>query len=136
MYFVDNEEAELEYLHKELTESVIKVFYKVYRKMGYGFVESVYQNAMFFALQDAGFSVEVQKDIEVFYEKHKVGYFRADIVVNDLLILELKAVSDLNEAHIRQLSNYLKATNMEVGLLLNFGESPQVRRWIYTNDRK
>jgi len=136
MYFVDNEEAEFEYLHKELTESVIKVFYKVYRKMGYGFVESVYQNAMFFALQDAGFSVEVQKDIEVFYEKHKVGYFRADIVVNDLLILELKAVSDLNEAHIRQLSNYLKATNMEVGLLLNFGESPQVRRWIYTNDRK
>ena len=136
MYFVDNEEAEFEYLHKELTESVIKVFYKVYRKMGYGFVESVYQNAMFFALQDAGFSVEVQKDIEVFYEKHKVGYFRADIVVNDLLILELKTVSDLNEAHIRQLSNYLKATNMEVGLLLNFGESPQVRRWIYTNDRK
>ena len=136
MYFVDNEEAELEYLHKELTESVIKVFYKVYRKMGYGFVESVYQNAMFFALQDAGFPVEAQKDIEVFYEKHKVGYFRADIVVNDLLILELKAVSDLNEAHIRQLSNYLKATNMEVGLLLNFGESPQVRRWIYTNDRK
>ena len=136
MYFVDNEEAEFEYLHKELTESVIKVFYKVYRKMGYGFIESVYQNAMFFALQDAGFSVEVQKDIEVFYEKHKVGYFRADIVVNDLLILELKAVSDLNEAHIRQLSNYLKATNMEVGLLLNFGESPQVRRWIYTNDRK
>ena len=136
MYFVDNEEAEFEYLHKELTESVIKVFYKVYRKMGYGFVESVYQNAMFFALEDAGFSVEVQKDIEVFYEKHKVGYFRADIVVNDLLILELKAVSDLNEAHIRQLSNYLKATNMEVGLLLNFGESPQVRRWIYTNDRK
>lgn len=136
MYFVDNEEAEFEYLHKELTESVIKVFYKVYRKMGYGFVESVYQNAMFFALQDAGFSVEAQKDIEVFYEKHKVGYFRADIVVNDLLILELKTVSDLNEAHIRQLSNYLKATNMEVGLLLNFGESPQVRRWIYTNDRK
>ncbi len=136
MYFVDKEESEQEYLHKELTESVIKIFYKVYRKMGYGFVESVYQNAMFFALQDAGFSVEAQKDIEVFYEKHKVGYFRADIVVNDLLILELKAVDTLNESHIRQLSNYLKATNIEVGLLLNFGERAQVRRWIFTNDRK
>ena len=94
MHFIDSEEAEQGYLHKELTDSVIKVFYKVYKTLGFGFVENVYQNAMFFALQDAGFNVEAQKNIDVFYLKHKVGVFKADIVVNNLLILELKAVAE------------------------------------------
>ena len=136
MYFIDSEEAKQDYLHKELTESVIRVFYEVYNTLGYGFVENVYQNSMYYALQDAGFECETQKDIDVFYKNRKVGSYRADIIVNDTLLLELKAVSELNESHKRQLSNYLKATKIEVGLLLNFGERPQIRRWIYTNDRK
>lgn len=136
MYFIDSEEAKQDYLHKELTEGVIRVFYEVYNTLGYGFIENVYQNSMYFALQDAGFECEVQKDIDVFYKNRKVGSYRADIIVNDTLLLELKAVSELNESHKRQLSNYLKATKIEVGLLLNFGERPQIRRWIYTNDNK
>ena len=137
MYLANNETANQQgYIHKELTEHIIHIFYDVYNTLGYGFVENVYQNAMYFALKDAGFECEAQKDIDVFFKGHKVGSYKADIVVNDLVILELKAVSELNEAHKRQLSNYLKATNVEVGLLLNFGEKPQVKRWIYTNDKK
>ncbi|MBR6251035.1 MAG: GxxExxY protein [Bacteroidales bacterium] len=137
MLLIDNEAAKQSgYIHKELTEQIIHVFYDVYNTLGYGFVENVYQNAMFFALKEVGFSCEAQKEIDVFFRGHKVGIYKADIVVNNSVLLELKAVAELNEAHKRQLSNYLKATNVEVGLLLNFGENPQVRRWIYTNDKK
>ena len=137
MFLIDNENAQEQgYIHKELTEEIIHIFYDVYATLGYGFVENVYQNAMFFALKDAGLECEAQKEIDVFFRGYKVGVYKADIIVNKLVILELKAVAELNESHKRQLSNYLKATNIEVGLLLNFGERPQVKRWIYTNDRK
>lgn len=137
MEFISKDIAEnSNYLHKELSERIIKIFYEVYNTLGWGFVENVYQNAMYFALKDAGIECKAQKRIAVYYHNHKVGDYKADIVVEDKIILELKAVSELSEAHVRQLSNYLKATRMEVGLLLNFGETPQLRRWIYTNDKK
>jgi GxxExxY protein len=123
-------------LHRELTELVLKVYYTVYNELGFGFLEKVYQNSMLLALSDAGFKVEGQKKIDVYFQQKLVGEYYADIVVNDLVILELKAVETLVEEHEYQLINYLKATKMEVGLLLNFGKKPQFKRKIYTNDKK
>ena len=137
MEFISKDIAEIsDYLHKELAERIIQIFYEVYNTLGWGFVENVYQNAMCFALKDAGIECKAQKKIAVYFHGHRVGDYKADIVVEDKIILELKAVSELCEAHVRQLSNYLKATRIELGLLLNFGETPQLRRWIYTNDQK
>jgi GxxExxY protein len=123
-------------LHKELTESILKVFYEVYNELGYGFLESVYQNAMYFELKSQGFKVEAQKKIKVYYKNELVGDFIADLLINDLVILELKSCDTLVKAHYAQTLNYLKATNIEVGLLLNFGEKPEIKRLIFTNDRK
>lgn len=125
-----------DYLLKEETDRIIAAFYAVYRELGFGFLEQVYQNALFFELQQHGFSCVPQQGIEVYYKERMVGKYVADIVVNDCIILELKATQLISAAHELQLINYLKATHMEVGLLLNFGESPQVKRKIYTNDRK
>ena len=124
------------YLHKELTEKIIKAFYNVYNELGFGFLENVYQNALYFELIDNQLKVEAQKAIDVYYRNRLVGNYKADMIVNDTIILELKAVECLVEEHELQLVNYLKATNMEIGLLLNFGRKPEVRRKIFTNDRK
>lgn len=123
-------------LHKDLTEKIIKIFYKVYNALGYGFLEKVYQNAFFYELKENGFEVEANKKIKVFYKGVIVGEYIADIIVNDLIILELKAQEYLVEANEFQLINYLKATQCEVGLLLNFGKKPEFIRKIYQNDRK
>lgn len=125
-----------EYIHKELTEKIIKRFYSVYNELGYGFLENVYQNALYYDLTDNGFKCEVQKDIKVFFRGRCVGNYRADMVVNDLVLLELKASEELNSAHATQLQNYLKATEYEVGLLLNFGKKSEVRRKVFENDNK
>ncbi len=125
-----------EILHKELSESVIKVFYEVYNELGYGFLEKVYQNAMYFELKSQGFKVEAQKKIKVYYKDELVGDFLADLIINDTIILELKACDNLVKAHYAQTLNYLKATNIEIGLLLNFGEKPEIKRLIFTNNRK
>ena len=125
-----------EYLHKELTDKIIKAFYNVYNELGFGFLENVYQNALYFELINSRLKIETQKAIEVFYQNQLVGNYRADLIVNDVIILELKAVEYLMEEHELQLINYLKATNMEIGLLLNFGKKPEIRRKIFTNDRK
>lgn len=122
-------------LHKELTGSILKIYYKVYNELGYGFLEKVYQNAMFYELKANGFYVEAQKKIEVFYKEIKVGEYYADIVVNETVILELKAQEYLVEANEFQLINYLKATKCEVGLLLNFGKKPEFVRSVFTNDK-
>ena len=103
-------------LHKELTKSILKIFYDVYNELGYGFLERVYQNALFYELKESGFKVEAQKKIKVYYKDIKVGDYIADIIVNDLVILELKAQEYLVEANEFQLINYLKATDCEVGL--------------------
>ncbi|MDI5948317.1 GxxExxY protein [Flavobacterium yafengii] len=125
-----------EILHKELSESILKVFYDVYNELGYGFLEKVYQNAMYLELKSQGFKVEPQKQIKVYYKNELVGDFFADLLINDLIILELKACDSLVKAHYVQTLNYLKATNIEIGLLLNFGEKPEIKRLIFTNNRK
>ncbi len=115
---------------------MIKVFYEVYNELGYGFLEKVYQNAMYFELKSQGFKVEAQKKIKVYYKDELVGDFLADLIINDTIILELKACDNLVKAHYAQTLNYLKATNIEIGLLLNFGEKPEIKRLIFTNNRK
>ncbi len=104
--------------------------------MGYGFLEKVYQNAMYLELKSQGFKVEPQRQIKVYYKKELVGDFFADLLINDVIILELKACESLVKAHYVQTLNYLKATNIEIGLLLNFGEKPEIKRLIFTNNRK
>ena len=124
------------YKHKDVTELIIKGFYKVYGKLGYGFLEKVYSNAMAIALPKLDLAVVQEKAIAVYYEGHLVGKYFADLVVNDAVIVELKAVKSLTEAHEAQLLNYLKATPYEVGLLLNFGPKPQIKRKAFDNARK
>ena len=123
-------------LHKELTDDILQLFYEVYNELGFGFLEKVYQNALFLELKSRGHKVVVQQKCPVFYKKTEVGEFYSDMVVNDLVILELKAVEDIHIEHVRQLQNYLKASPIEVGLLLNFGKEPQFVRKVFANDRK
>jgi len=127
---------ENELLFKQETNEILGAFYKVYRTLGYGFLERVYQNAMFLELNKRGFLCCAYHPINVYYEGMIVGEYVADILVNNKIILELKAVNHLAEDHEKQLVNYLKATKIELGLLLNFGERAQVKRKIFTNDQK
>lgn len=122
--------------HAELTEKIIGAYYDVYNSLGYGFLEKVYENALVIELRQRGFQVKQQELIEVLYQGHVIGEYFADIVVNGLVILELKAVRKLVDEHQAQLLNYLKATPYEVGLLLNFGPKPQHIRKVYDNARK
>lgn len=126
----------MDFLHKELSDQILKAFYKVYNELGYGFLEKVYQNALYLELVSNGLICSRNEHIEVFYLGHKVGDYYADILVENVLILELKAAENLIEEHEFQLINYLKATNIEIGFLLNFGKTPQFKRKIFTNDRK
>ncbi|WP_445957273.1 GxxExxY protein [Yeosuana sp.] len=121
------------YKHSDITEKIIKCFYKVYNHLGYGFLEKVYENAMFIELKSLGLFVEKQKQIIVYYEEVKVGEYYADLIVSESVIVELKAAESLCEEHEFQLINYLKATEIEVGLLLNFGKEPIFKRKIFTN---
>lgn len=118
--------------HSSLTSPIIKAFYKVYNSLGYGFLEKVYHNALRVELQRKGLNVRSLYPIKVYYESRLVGDYIADLVVDEKVILELKAMEWLHEQHEHQLINYLKATEMEVGLLLNFGPEPQFKRKILT----
>lgn len=111
-------------------------FTRFYNKLGYGFLEKVYENAMYIEWRKSGLQCTQQQLIEVFYEKEVVGHYYSDLLVENLVIIELKAAETLCEAHECQLLNYLKATEIEVGLLLNFGKEPKLLRKIFTNDRK
>ncbi len=122
------------YKHSELTEKIIKAFYKVYNTLGYGFLEKVYENALFIELESIGFNIKKQEPIKVYYEGKEVGVYFADLIVNNTIIIELKATEYLIEENESQLINYLKATEMEVGLLLNFGKKPEVKRKVYSNN--
>ncbi|WP_319499926.1 GxxExxY protein [uncultured Draconibacterium sp.] len=124
---------QIDYKYSDLTEAIIKCFYKVYTELGYGFLEKVYHNALLIELQNEELKVESQKPIKVSYQGDVVGEYYADIIVEDVVILELKATENVTEAHEFQLINYLKATDIEVGLLLNFGKKPQVKRKVFTN---
>jgi len=108
--------------HRDLTEKIIACAYRVYNKMGSGFLESVYEKCMMIELRKNGLAVESQKAIQVFYDEELVGDFTADIIVDNIIILELKAIKQLAKAHEVQLVNYLVATGKPVGLLMNFGE--------------
>jgi len=121
------------YKHTDITEKIIKTFYKVYNTLGFGFLEKVYENAMFIELRNMGMFVEKQRRVKVFYEGQEVGDYFADLIVDEKVIIELKASEALCEEHEFQLINYLKATEIEVGLLLNFGKKPEFKRKIFTN---
>ena len=123
-------------LYEDKTELIIKAFYKVYNTLGYGFLEKVYHNAMLIELDENGLDVKSQYPIKVFYEGNMVGEYYADIIVDDCIIIENKVAEILKEEHEFQLINYLKATEIEVGLLLNFGKKPSFKRKYFTNDRK
>ncbi|MBR2359695.1 MAG: GxxExxY protein [Bacteroidaceae bacterium] len=125
-----------ELLLEEETDEILSAFYEVYHELGYGFLERVYQNALYQELRRRGFDCKAQQQIKVYFKGKEVGEYFADIVVNNCIILELKACEQLCPEHEAQLLNYLKATPIEVGLLLNFGRHPQFRRKIFTNDRK
>lgn len=123
-------------LHKDITEEIISAYYFVYNELGYGFLEKVYENAMLVELKSRGFKVESQKIIKVYFKDSIVGEYFADIVVNDKIILELKSCEALVPEHEVQLFNYLKATNIEVGLLFNFGKRAAFKRKVFTNNNK
>jgi len=115
--------------HEEITEKIIGAAYKVHNTMGGGFLESVYEQCMLIELQKAGLAVENQKSIHVYYEDALVGEFVADLLVEDTVIVELKAVRQIALAHEIQLVNYLAATGKDIGLILNFGaRKVEVRR--------
>ena len=122
--------------HKEITDIILKGFYEVYNELGDGFLESVYENALYIVLTGYGLGAKRQKDISVFFRGKIIGDFKADFIVNEKVIVELKAVRTLDPSNEAQLINYLKATNIEVGLLLNFGRKPEFKRFVYDNKRK
>ncbi len=126
----------MELLHRDLTDVILKTFYEVYNELGYGFLERVYQNALYIELKNKGLEVVPQKKIKVYYRGNVVGDYYADLIVEDRIIIELKAVEYIVEQFENQLLNYLRGTDCEVGLLLNFGKKPEFRRKIFENKRK
>ena len=125
-----------DFKYQVLTRNIIGVFYDVYNELGAGFLESVYQKSLALALESAGFKVCSRVDIPVWFRGQQVGQFEADLLVENCVLLELKAARALDPAHEAQLLNYLRATNIEVGLLLNFGPRPVIKRLAYDNVRK
>lgn len=124
-------------LHEETTDIIIKCFYKVYNELGFGFLEKVYENALLIELRSQGLKAEKQIPVPVYYLGSNVGNYFADIIVDDKVIIEIKAGENgLIEEHQLQLVNYLRATDIEVGLLLSFGKKPLFKRKIFTNNNK
>ncbi len=122
--------------NKNLTEKIIKIFYKAYNNLGYGFLEKVYENAMMIEFKRIGIPVVSQFAIKVVYESEVIGEYFADILVDNKVIVEIKAAKSLAVENEAQLLNYLKATDIEVGLLLNFGPKPDFKRKVFDNIRK
>ena len=122
--------------HQELTEKIIKIYYKVYNTLGYGFLEKIYENAMMIEFRKTALPAVSQSPIKVVYGDEIIGEYFADILVDGKIIIEIKAVKNLIVDHEAQILNYLKATNNEVGLLLNFGPKPEIKRKVFDNFRK
>jgi GxxExxY protein len=129
-----NDGTKLKYV--DITEAIIGSFYDVYNELGHGFLESVYRDALRVVLQSKGLSVDREKACQVTFRGQVVGVFRTDLLVQNTVIVELKCARTLDRMHEAQLLNYLKATDFEVGLLLNFGIRPQFRRMLLDNDQK
>lgn len=125
-----------EFLHKDITAKIIQAFYNVYNTLGYGFLEKVYENAIRIEISKSGLHVEQQKNIKVYYDSEQVGDYYADLLVENLVIVELKAAETICDEHETQLLNYLKATEIEVGLLINFGKKAEIKRKIFLNKNK
>lgn len=123
-------------LYEEITEKIIKSYFKVYNTLGYGFLEKVYENAFAIELRKNGLEVRCQYPIFVKYGSEIVGEYLADIIVNDIIIIEIKAAKEISDEHECQLINYLKATDIELGSLMNFGKEAQYRRKIFMNTYK
>lgn len=123
-------------LYQQTTDKILCAFYRVYNTLGFGFLENVYQNALCIELEKLGLKALPLQKIPVYYEGYLVGQYVADIVVNEQVILELKAADGLRAEHVAQIMNYLKATQIEVGLLLNFGKKPEFKRLFIENDKK
>ena len=122
--------------HFHVTEKILRAFYGVYRELGHGFLESVYQSAFVIAASDLGLKVEEQFSTPVLFRGQNVGDFRADVFVEGVVLVELKTVRTLDSAHLAQIMNYLKATNVELGMLLNFGPRPEFKRVVLESARK
>lgn len=122
--------------HEEITNKIICAFYNVYNTLGHGFLEKVYENALAVELRKLDLAVAQQESVKVYYEGVQVGDYFADIIVNGLVILELKSAEGLRNEHIAQLTNYLNATDKEVGLILNFGRKPEFKRVVLGNASK
>ncbi|MGC2260963.1 MAG: GxxExxY protein [Candidatus Sulfotelmatobacter sp.] len=130
------EKLESRLKHSALSEKIIGVFYDVYNELGHGFLESTYAQAMLMALEESGLSAAREVPVPVWFRGRKVGQYFADLIVEDVVLLELRAARTLESAHEAQLLHYLRATTVEVGLLLNFGLRPQFRRLLFDNERK
>ena len=124
------------YLHSDLTGKIIKAYYNVYNTLGFGFLEKVYENAMMIELRKMGIEAEQQKLLKVYYDEEEVGSYFADILVENKVVVELKAAEALLPDHEAQLVNYLRATDLEVGLLFNFGKKVEHLKRVLTNDYK
>ena len=120
-----------DFKYSELTQKIIGVFYEVYNELGPGFLESVYQKSLALALESAGLTTYSRVDIPVWFRGHQVGHFEGDLLVEKCVLLELKAARALDSSHQAQLLNYLRATGIEVGLLLNFGPKPEFKRLVF-----
>jgi GxxExxY protein len=122
--------------HWDLCHGIVEVFYAVYNELGYGFLEAVYEEALALALAQAGFTVSRQVATPIWFRGHKIGDYKADLLVNNAVLIELKTVRVLEPAHEAQVLNYLRATDIEVALLLNFGPKPSFKRLLFDNNRK
>jgi len=122
--------------YEDLTEKVINVFYKVYNTLGYGFLEKIYEKAMIIEFERMGLNYINQAPVKVYYEGEVIGDYIADFIVENKVIVELKAIRQLTKADENQLLNYLTATGLEVGLLLNYGEKPEIKRKVFDNELK
>ena len=123
-------------LHKHITDKILRAFYNVYNTLGLGFLEKVYENALAIEMRSMGLRVAQQQQLKVYYHGQEVGDYRADLVVEGLVLIELKVADAVREIFMAQLMNYLKATEIEVGMVLNFGPEPKFKRVVGTNDRK
>lgn len=122
--------------YQDLTDKIIQAFYLVYNNLGYGFLEKVYENAMVIELKKGNISVIPQSPIKVYYDEQIIGEYYADLLIENNVIVEIKAAKSIAPEHEAQLLNYLKATDVEVGLLLNFGPQPEIKRKVFDNNKK
>lgn len=124
------------YKHSDITALIIKAFYNVYNQLGHGFLEKVYDNALLIELRKLGLVCIAQYPVDAFYDNTKVGFYIADIIVNNSVIIEAKAAEAICEEHEAQLTNYLRATDIEVGILLNFGKKAEFKRKVFSVEYK